>query len=252
MTRVVLTQPAPRIERIAAALRRIGHDVVQLPARRLVPVDGAAGWADGAQPLESRQVVIFVSPAAAEFALDALRRPWPAGVAIGAVGPGSVEAIRAHPAIGAAVRIVAPAQMPYDAESLMRDAAFAHPMGLNVLVVRGERGRSGWIERLREQGARVDTLALYRSEPVAPAADCVERVRAWAGEGARAAFVFTSVDAIDAFERQPRDTLAWAHRQPAITVHPRLEAALRERGWTDPRVVEPGERGLVAGIESCS
>ena len=36
----------------------------------------------------------------------------------------------------------------------------------------------------------------------------------------------------------------------ALTVHPRLAEALRQRGWARVRLIEPGEAGLLAALES--
>lgn len=256
MSRVVLTQPAPRVHRLAERLRGLGHETVELPSRRLVRcadapepaalVDGLAGRYDW---------VIFVSPGAIALALggaDGLALRWPGSVGIAVVGPGSRQALAQAGLEPPRVWIAAPERAPHDAGALLATAPFTAPAGLAVLVVHGEQGRSDWLEELRARGARVDRLVLYRSEPAAPEPAGMERLRSWAAGGAAATFVFTSADAVrDCTRRLAVESLAgWARGQRALAVHPRIAAALSEFGWQAVRLIDPGEPALLAGIES--
>lgn len=252
MSRVILTQAAPRVERIARRLAERGHEVVALPSRRIVALESAAGWADGPQGLSAWDWVVFVSPGAIEVAIEALAQTWPVAVGIAVIGPGSVEALGAQAAVPPDARIVRPAHAPYDAQSLMGEAPFAAPAGLRVLVIRGERGRTDWIEPLRAAGASVDVRTLYRTQALEPSDDGLRRLREWASDGGEAVFVFTGVESVATLEALLGDPAAldWAHAQCALAVHRRIVDALRERGWRDTRVVEPGEQGMLTGIES--
>ena len=250
MARVVLTQPAPRVGPLARALRERGHRVLELPARRLVPLDIAAGWARDLAA--ARDWVVFVSPGAVEMALAALDRPWPAEVGIAVVGPGSALALSRHPRIHPAVRIVRPAEAPFDAEALLRVPPFDAPGGLRILVVRGDVGRDDWLEALRRRGAQVEVCALYRSEPAEVAPQARATLARWAFERGTVVFAFTAVEAaghVEALLGDPGD-LAWARSQPALAQHPRIARALAELGWNHVVSVEPGYAGLLAGIES--
>lgn len=256
MTRVVLTQPAPRVDRLAARLRGRGHEALALPSRRLVRcadapdpatlVDALAGGYDW---------VIFVSPGSVALALggaDGPARRWPVSAGIAVVGPGSLQALAEAGLAPPKVRIAAPDSAPYDADALLAATPFSAPAGLAVLVVHGEQGRSDWLEELRVRGARVDSLVLYRSEPAPPEPSAVERLRNWAGAAAAVTFVFTSVGAArDCAKLLATESLSgWARGQLALAVHPRIEAALSELGWQAVRLIEPGEPALLAGIES--
>jgi uroporphyrinogen-III synthase len=118
--------------------------------------------------------------------------------------------------------------------------------------VRGEAGRRDWIEQLRTRGAEVDVVSAFRSEPVEPGQAELEELARWAGADAPAAFVFSSVDSIDAtlalLARQ--GTIAWATRQLALVVHARHARRLDEAGWRATRLIEPGESMLVQALES--
>jgi len=252
VTRVVLTHAAPRVHRLAQRLGEAGHDVIALPLRRLRPLDGAEPWCHAGGGLAHWDWVVFVSPGALEIALDALDVAWPPSLGIAVIGPGSAEALAAHERAPVQAPVACPATPPYDAAGLMREPPFASPAGLRVLVVRGERGRDDWIDALRARGAAVEVRALYRMEPQPPDAGGLARLRAWAADGAAADFVFAGVEtviAVDALlgEQGLRD---WAHGQRALAVHPRIAESLRARGWRRTQALEPGERGLLHGIES--
>ena len=256
MTRVVLTQPAPRAGALAARLRDRGHEVCELPFRRLERVAGAPAPASLVDEVVPRyDWVIFVSPGAIAMGLGeagGAARRWPDSVGVAVVGPGSAQALAELGLAPPRVRIAAPAHPPYDADALLAMAPFCAPAGLAVLVVHGEQGRSDWLDRLRARGARVDRLVLYRSEPLLPLPASVDALFGWACDAEPVVFVFTSVDAVRECARllASRGWLEWARRQPALVVHPRIGAALSETGWRASRLIDPGEPALLAGIES--
>lgn len=249
MTRVALTQPSPRVERIAATLRARGHEVAVLSTRRL---EALPFGPELAEVLELEQWAVLVSPGAVDTALDLLGGRWPESVGIGVIGPGSALALAAHGIAPPRYRIVQPSQPPYDADALLRLAPFREPAGLRLVVLRGERGRTDWIERLREQGARVSALSLYRSVAIEAAAGELDALERWRREQAAGVFVFTSADGIDGAEAAlaARGCLDWARGRPAFAVHPKLVRRLQASGWSDPRDLAPGEPALVAAIES--
>ncbi|HWS75445.1 MAG TPA: uroporphyrinogen-III synthase [Quisquiliibacterium sp.] len=256
MTRVVLTQPAPRASALANRLRARGHEVVPIISRRLVRCAQAPRPAEFVASLPGAcDWVVFVSPGSIGIALeddDEAVPPWPADVGIAVVGPGSAQAL-AELGIGPPrVRVVVPGAAPYDAAALLATAPFDAPAGLRVLVVHGERARTDWHEALRQRGAVVRGLAVYRSEPVRADSATVGQLRDWCVAGAPAVFVFTSVDAVlDCDALLAAESLdGWARAQPALAVHPRIVAALAQRGWEAARLIEPGEPALLAGIES--
>lgn len=253
MTRVVLTQPLPRIERLGRRLAERGHEIAPLPVRRLRSLAGDPRVAAALDSIARRDWVIFVSPGAVEVALserDATR--WPAGTGIALIGPGSENALGEFGVPPGRARILRPERAPYDADALMRLAPFDSPRGLRVLVLAGSAGRTDWVDALRARGAEVDRVAIYRSEVLAPDAAVLARLRRWSREAAAAVFVFTTADAV----REVEDALArarlrgWARRQRALVPHPKIAALLATRGWGSVDTVEPGEPALLAALES--
>ncbi len=252
MTRIVLTQPRPRIERLGERLSARGHEVLACPLRHLVGLGGQPAVREALASVSQRDWVIFVSPGSIDACVALLPRPWPERVGIAVIGPGSAQTLAEHEIKPGTGRLVRPESPPFDAQSLLRTAPFDAPAGLDILVLAGATGRTDWVEELARRGARVERVAIYRSEPVAPSAEALSTLRRWAREEAPATFVFTTADAV----RELGDAVAaaglsrWANAQTALAPHPRIVSMLRERSWVGARLVEPGERALLAAIES--
>jgi len=253
VTRVVLTQPLPRIERLAQRLAERGHEIAPCPLRRLRSLAADPRVAATLGSIAERDWVVFVSPGAIEVALrDRGPAPWPGATGIALIGPGSEDALAEYGIAASQVRILRPARAPYDADALMRLAPFDSPQGLRVLVLAGNAGRTDWIDALRERGASVQRVAIYRSEALVPGADVLARLRRWSRQAAAVVFVFTTLDAVRELEAAlARARLrGWARRQRALVPHPRIAATLAALGWRTVETIEPGERALIAALES--
>ena len=261
MARVVLTQPLPRVARIAEGLRARGHEALELPFTRIFPVLDAQGAQQARAAIEGCDWVVLPSPAAVQAAAGLTGGRWPFAAGIALVGPGSLEAARecglvegslveAGPVAGGA-RWIMPPGPRFDADALAATPPFDAPAGLRVLVLRGESGSDDWIARLRERGAAVRVLAAYRREACMPGTGQVERLRAWAGEGAQVSFLLTVSDSVERLAALLREAglFDWASRQRALAIHPRIAAALRASGWRDVRTIGPGESALAAALE---
>lgn len=250
--RVVLTQPLPRVQALAQALRTRGHEVLELPVRRLESLVGQPAVTSLLGNLFTFDWVVFVSPGAVDAAWDALPDVWPPGTGVATVGPGTEATLLARGFDPTVLfePLVRPRQAPFDAAALLNEVPFVAPAGLRILVVRGEGGREDWIDTLRGAGAAVEVVAVHRSHALQVSADCARQAADWLAQAARhpVVFAFTAQDAIDTLDKA-LPTLG-RDRARALAVHPRQVAALRKCGWSRASEMHPGESGLVAGIES--
>jgi uroporphyrinogen III methyltransferase/synthase len=154
-----------------------------------------------------------------------------AGPAIAVIGPGTAHALREH---GVEPDIV-PARSV--AEGLVE--ALAGTTARRVLIARAREGRDALPEALRERGAEVDLLVLYRT--VAETLD--EAVR----DAALGADVATFTSASSArFFHQAAGTL---HGPRLVSIGPATSAALRELGYEpDVEAEDHTPDGLVAAL----
>lgn len=256
MARVVLTQPAPRVDAIAARLRSRGHEAIALGLTRIVEREREhdASLREAIGRLNGFDVVVLVSPAAVRIAAR-LAPEWPPGTAVAVVGPASRAALNDAGFRRVPLRVLSPDAPPFDGAALATLPPLDSPAGLRVLVLRGESGSDAWIETLRARGARIDVLAAYRHEALEPDAGALEVLRGWLDDPAQPVrFIVTQASGVARLDA----VLAHAGlreravRRTAFAIHPRIARALRDAGWRDVRSIEPGECALALAIESAS
>ncbi|MCK3842269.1 uroporphyrinogen-III synthase [Pseudomonas sp. W15Feb34] len=172
--RVLLTRPAEESTALAALLSQAGIYSSRLP---LLETQALAVTAEQQAVFDALQrycAVIVVSKPAARLALQRL------GNAVPPMPWFSVGAATAQILAGHGLDVHYPATGD-DSEALLQlpalREAIAQP-GAKVLILRGEGGRELLAERLREQGASVDYLELYRRFlPVYETGAVMQRIR---------------------------------------------------------------------------
>lgn len=156
--RVLLTRPAEESALLAASLSDVGIFSRSLPLLEIeaLPVtpEQQAVWAD----LGRYCAVIVVSKPAARLGVQRLERHWPR------LPWFSVGAATAQVLADQGLDVHYPPSGD-DSEALLALPALREAVArtdARVLILRGEGGRELLAERLREQGASVDYLELYR------------------------------------------------------------------------------------------
>jgi uroporphyrinogen III methyltransferase/synthase len=224
--RVAVTRARAQASDLARRLRDLGADVLETPAIRIEPLRPALP--DPA----SYDLVCVTSPNGAELLLEAVRDARElAGPRIAAIGPGTARALAAG---GVAADVVPPRAV---AESLV-EALAAVPVR-RALVAGAQESRDVLPGALRERGAEVDELALYRTvrEPLGAA----DREAALGADyltfasGSAARFFAEAAGTLDG----PR----------LVSIGPVTSDALRELGAApDVEAAEHTPDGLVAAL----
>ncbi len=156
---VVITRPSAAALPLAAALEREGARVFLFPALSIEAVELSPASAAALGSLPSAALAIFVSANAAERGLAAARRngPWPAGVAVAAIGEATAQALR-NAGVGP---VISPAER-HDSEALLELPRLQAVRGENIIVFRGEGGRERLKQVLEGREARVAYVECYR------------------------------------------------------------------------------------------
>jgi uroporphyrinogen III methyltransferase / synthase len=223
---IAVTRARAQASALAARLRELGAEVVEAPAIRIEPLPAEV------PDLSAYDLVCITSPNGAHELLRRVRDARAlAGPAIAVIGPGTARALREH---GIEADVVPERSV---AEGLVE--ALAPLTVRRALIARAEEGRDVLPDALRERGAHVDVLALYRT--VAEPLD--DRARA-AALGADLA-TFTSASSARFFH-QAAGTLDGPR---LVSIGPATSAALRELGF-EPAVeaVDHTPDGLVAAL----
>jgi uroporphyrinogen III methyltransferase/synthase len=147
---VAVTRARAQASALGGRLRALGATVVEAPAIAIEPLDVVV------PPLTGYDLLCVTSPNGATRLLEEVRDARDlAGPTIAAIGPGTARALRAG---GIEPDVVPPRSI---AESLVE--ALADVPVTRALIARAEEARDVLPDALRERGATVDVLALYRT-----------------------------------------------------------------------------------------
>jgi uroporphyrinogen III methyltransferase / synthase len=238
--RVVVTRARAQASGLAATLRDLGADVVELPAIRIEPridtdeVNRAVGR------IGDYALVCLTSPNGVGLLFEALDSAGLdaralAGATVAAIGPGTARAL--------AKRGIAADVVPerFVAEALVESLAAVEVEGRPVLVARAAEARGVLPDALRERGAEVDVVALYETVREDPGPEAIE-----AAQGA-GYVTFTSsstvTNLIEALgDRLPRDARI-------VSIGPITSETAREVGLeVDIEAQRHDIEGLVAAL----
>ncbi|WP_042886958.1 fused uroporphyrinogen-III synthase HemD/membrane protein HemX [Cupriavidus necator] len=276
---VVVTRPAGQSRQLTEALQAAGLDVLSFPLLAIGPAADNVPLRAALARLPEFALVVFVSPNAIAYALDALAAvhglqgssvaQWPAQVPVAVVGPASVAALADRGIAPPAFHVIAPAGAAtngngtdegshdadaprFDSEALWARLEPAALAGKPVLIIRGNGGRDWLGDRLREAGARVEAVEAYRRTLPEPTAMQWQAVRESLRPGAPPyAWLLTSSEAVrnlDALARQhlSAEEAADLRQVQCIAPHARIAEQAQALGFTHILRAAPGDAGLLA------
>jgi len=222
--RVLVTRARAQASGLAARLEALGAEVVQAPAIRIEPLAFAA------PAFDRYDTVVVTSANGVELLLPGDVRSLH-GVTVAAIGPATARALRD--------RGVVPDVVPAEAVSESLLAALGDVAGRRVLVATAQGARDVLPDGLREGGAEVDVVHLYRTVPEPVDAEAVRSADL---------ITFTSSSTVASLAAVLGDGALNGLR--AASIGPVTSAALREHGIepaveADPHTVD----GLVAAVE---
>jgi len=154
-----ITRPAGQAESLAVALNAAGARVRQLPMLAITPLVIDETIKANVLALDRYDLLFFISTNAAKLGMALIHDYWPqfpVGVGVYAVGPTTADEIA-----GFGIRAEYP-QQRMSSEALLALDSLHAISGKKALIVRGVGGRELLADALRERGADVDYLELYR------------------------------------------------------------------------------------------
>ena len=205
MTALLLTRPRGAEDPLAIVLGELGYRVHAVPTLATEPVPVAADSLAGFD-------WIVVTSAAGVAALPSL----PSGSRWAAVGAATAAAL--------AERGVTADLVPEASNGGAIAAAIPDPSGSRVLLARADAAAEDLPARLRERGAEVVELAVYRT--VEAPADSRPALAAALADPELAGVVFASGSAVRGFLG-----LGGKPSLPAVTIGPRTSQVARELGF---------------------
>ncbi len=226
---LVVTRPALTADAQVRAARLLGAQVLRLPGLALAAVDDAAGARAALAAAAAADAWIFTSPAGVRFAFALLPQWRPHAQAdVFAVGRATARALARH-AIAARVPVER-----QDSEGLLALEAFATARGRKIVIIDAPGGRDVIASSLRQRGAEVERIAVYRRAPARLGARHLraleEAPRPWITLVSSGEALANLLDAL------PADVVTGWRTQPLVVSSGRLAEHAREAGFSDIHV----------------
>ena len=223
---VVVTRPANQAAALSDPLRAAGAPVLELPTLAIQPIELDPAQRQRVLDLDHYDFAICVSPNAAQLGLEALADYWPQW-------PVRQQWLAVGPATGAAMADwglnLKVAQQGATSETLLDWPELQQLHQRRVLILRGEGGRETLGQTLRQRGARVDYLELYRR--VCPDTDLTPLLRAL--DAGPVILTVTSGDGLRNLMTLAGPDLDRLRLCPLVVVSGRLAQFAREQGFAD-------------------
>ena len=170
---VLVTRPEHQSEGLCDLIQAAHGRPVRFPAIEILgPADKPAARTE-LRGASRADILIFVSANAVQYAFPLLPEQLPLDIGIAAVGSATARAL----ADSGLEPTLVPEKM--DSEGLLALPALQAAEGLSVYVLRGNGGRELLAETLRERGAKVHQVEVYRRELPKRQAAAVNLVRGW-------------------------------------------------------------------------
>jgi len=171
--RVVVTRARAQASGLAAILRNLGAEVVELPAIRIEPRIEAEEVRAAAAAIGIYELVCLTSPNGVRLLFEAIAAAdldsrALAGVTVAAIGPGTARALAKR----GVVADIVPER--FVAEGLIEALGDVEVEGSRVLVARAADARDVLPEYFEQRGAEVDVVSLYETVREPPDAEAVE------------------------------------------------------------------------------
>ncbi len=171
--RVVVTRARAQASGLAATLRALGAEVVELPAIRIEPRLDSEEVRDAVSDLHTYALVCLTSPNGAHLLFEAMAAQGRdaralANAVVAAIGPGTAAALAEHGVIADVV------PERFVAEALVEALAGVDVAGRPVLVARAAEARDVLPDALAERGAKVDVVPLYETVRADPEPSAIE------------------------------------------------------------------------------
>jgi len=242
--RILVTRPAAQAGSLAGLIAECGGEAVCFPLIEIGAAQDPEALQQAIARLGDYSLAVFISPNAVAYSLPQIlaARAWPAGLQAGAIGPGTVAQLNAN----GLAEVIAPDER-FDSAALLERAELQaeRVAGKKVLILRGNGGREELAETLRERGAQVDAVTVYRRSPPADPAFLLSLLRN------------TTLDALTISSSEGLRNLQTVldteqhgklRRKPMFVPHQRIADVATQLGWGNVVLTRPADAGIIESL----
>lgn len=241
---VVVTRPAHQAENLVKLIERAGGRAILFPTLEIFDARDMGPLSAVIDRLEQFDLAIFISPNAANKAMNLIRarRTWPQGLRCAAVGKGSGKALARF-----GIHDMLVPQGRFDSEALLALPELQDMAGKRVVIFRGEGGRELLGEELTRRGASITFAECYRrGKPLA--ADAGALLHQWARGEVGAVTVTSGESMRNLFDMIGKLGQQFLKKTPLFAFHENIAEVARELGVEQVHVTAAGDEGLLNGL----
>lgn len=233
--KILVTRPAHQSKHLCQLIANEGGQPVRLPVIEIVEIDDKSALLDCREHLDKLYIAIFISANAVEKTLPTLLAQGilPQQLQLIAVGKRTAEKLKAW---GLTALCSAP---PFNSEAVleMPQLQATAVAGKQIVIFRGEGGREFLAETLRQRGATVNYVNVYRRvSPPTPA---------WLANTPIDIITITSVEGL-----QNLFTMLDVRHTPLVVMSERIRTEVQKLGVQAPVYIAPtaSDEGLLSAV----
>ena len=214
--RVLVTRPLHQHASLCSAIEDNGGEAKHFPLFAIEPVNEpilVQQIKTKVENLDNYQLIIFISTNAVKYGAPWINDYWqrfPVGVGVLAMGPSTARKVSIELDCG-----VVTSDAGASSEDILLLDELADISGSKVAIVRGIGGRELLAESLRQRGAGVDYIEVYRRMPTQKSGE--ELATVFRQENINI-FVVTSGESLARLDRLIKDTVQLAHTIRSIPI----------------------------------
>lgn len=214
--RVLVTRPLHQHASLCSAIEDNGGEAKHFPLFAIEPVNEpilVQQIKTKVENLDNYQLIIFISTNAVKFGALWINDYWqrfPVGVGVLAMGPSTARKVSIELDCG-----VVTSDAGASSEDILLLDELADISGSKVAIVRGIGGRELLAESLRQRGAEVDYIEVYRRMPTQKSGEELATVLRQENINI---FVVTSGESLARLDRLIKDTVQLAHSIRSIPI----------------------------------
>ena len=238
-----MTRPEHQAGNLCNLIEQRNGVAVRFPVLEIVPTDelNSVKWTLDHLDFDW---VVFISRNAVNFALQANNGKITRneGVRFAAIGQSTAKALK-----NAGIKVDLTPKLGFNSEALLMEQEFQQVNGFTFLIVRGQRGRGYLADKLRERGAKVEYLEVYKRilpevdiEPIIARLNChgVNVITATSGEAL--------INLVDLLGKEIKSALL---STPLVVISNRIRQLAKEIGFKQIAVsAEPTDLAIVETV----
>lgn len=244
---VVVTRPSHQATRLSDCIQSQGGHPIAFPVIEITESSQTANAEHLIKGLDQYQLAIFISTNAVNrgLAMVGAHGHWPKTLSVAAVGKTTATALQA-----AGFDSVLVPRERFDSEGLLALPALHTVTGQNIVIFRGQGGRTKLGDSLKRRGAKVDYLECYRR--VRPRIDPSILRDHWRDRQLDIITVTSTEGLQNLYAMVGPDDRQNLLSTPLVVCHPRLVPIAHRLGWQATILVakKNDDDGLVGAIKT--